>query len=226
MSRKSIHSATAAEHSPLKGNAARQLCFSSAHHSGTIPTVLIRSNYSCEVRWLPRTLRQAGIGILVAITLLATSVLSAGSATAAVPGPPTDVTARAGNQLAEVTWNAPAPADPSISGYTITTTPADTPPLTVDPTVRTATVTGLTNGTAYSFTVTVTNSDGTSSPSTPSAPVTPAPPATTTRTLVAAPTSVVYGGPVTLTGRLQQADSSGIAGETVTLERRPKVATT
>jgi hypothetical protein len=86
-------------------------------------------------------------------------------------------------------------------------------------------VTGLANGTAYSFTVTAANPEGTSSPSTPSAPVTPAPPAATTLTLVAAPTSVLYGGIVTLSGRLQQADTTGIAGATVTVERRPKGAT-
>jgi 5-hydroxyisourate hydrolase-like protein (transthyretin family) len=174
---------------------------------------------------LPRSLRRPCIGILAAITLLATCVAFAGSATAAVPSPPTDVTARAGDQLAEVTWNAPVPDDPSITGYTVTTSPADTLAVTVDPTARTATVTGLTNGTAYSFTVAAINPDGTSSSSTPSAPVTPAPPAATTLTLVAAPTSVLYGATVALTGRLQQADSAGIAGETVTVERRPKGAT-
>jgi Fibronectin type III domain/Lamin Tail Domain len=178
------------------------------------------------VRWLPRSLRRPSIGILAAITLAATSVAFAGSATAAVPGPPTDVTALAGDQLAEVTWTAPVPDDPSITGYTITTSPADTPVVTVDPTARTATVTGLANGTAYSFTVTATNRDGSSPPSTSSAPVTPAPSAATTLTLTAAPTRVLYGGTVTLSGRLQQADSSGIAGEPVIGERRPKGTTT
>jgi 5-hydroxyisourate hydrolase-like protein (transthyretin family) len=212
----------------LKATRRRQLerCFSPQHHSGNLAIILIRSNYPCEVRRLPRSLRWSCIGVLVAITVLATSVMFAGSATAAVPGPPTDVTARAGDQLAQVTWNAPAPDDPSITGYTITTSPADTPAVTVDPTARTATVTGLTNGTAYSFTVAATNPDGTSSPSTPSAPVTPAPPAATTLTLTAAPTSVLYGGTVTLSGRLQQANTAGIAGETVTVERRPKGTTT
>jgi 5-hydroxyisourate hydrolase-like protein (transthyretin family) len=157
---------------------------------------------------------------------MASSVMFAGSATAAVPGPPTDVTARAGDQLAQVTWSAPAPDDPSITGYTITTSPADTPAVTLDPTTQTATVTGLTNGTAYSFTVAATNPDGTSSPSTPSAPVTPAPPVGTTLTLTVAPTSVLYGGTATLSGRLQQADTAGVAGETVTVERRPKGTTT
>jgi hypothetical protein len=45
------------------------------------------------------------------------------------------VTARAGNQLAEVVWTAPTP-DPTITGYVITAAPADTPPVTVDPSLR------------------------------------------------------------------------------------------
>jgi hypothetical protein len=150
----------------------------------------------------------------------------AGPATAAVPSPPTSVTARAGDQLAEVSWTAPAPDDPTITGYTITSSPAGTPPVTVDPTARTATVTGLTNGTAYSFIVAATNPDGTSPPSDPSAPVIPGPPAATTLTLAANPTSVLYGGTVQLSGRLQQTTTAeGIDGETLILERRPKGGT-
>jgi hypothetical protein len=155
----------------------------------------------------------------IALTVMA---MAAGPATAAVPGSPTSVTARAGDQLAEVTWTAPTPDDPTITGYTITSSPADTPPVTVDPTARTTTVTGLANGTAYTFTVAATNPDGTSPPSDPSAPVTPGPPAATTVTLAAGPTSVLYGGAVQLSGRLQQTNTEeGIAGETLIPERRP-----
>jgi Fibronectin type III domain len=150
----------------------------------------------------------------------------AGPATAAIPGPPTSVTARAGDQLAEVTWSAPTLDDATITGYVITAAPADTPPVTVDPTARTATVTGLTNGTAYTFTVAATNPDGTSPPSDPSASVNPGPPAATTLTLAASPTNVLHGGTVQLSGRLQQTTTAeGIAGATLALERRPKGGT-
>ena len=158
----------------------------------------------------------------VATIALAVTAMVAGPATAAVPGPPAGVTARAGDQLAEVTWNAPTPDDPTITGYVVTTSPADTPAVTVDHTARTATVTGLTNGTAYTFTVAATNPDGTGPPSDPSPPITPVPPAATTLTVAASPTSVLYGGTVQLTGRLQQTNTeAGIAGETLILERRP-----
>ena len=153
---------------------------------------------------------------------LAVTAMAAAPATAAVPDPPNSVTARAGHQLAEVTWNAPVPDDPTITGYEVTTSPADTPPVTVDPTARTATVTGLTNGTAYSFTIAATNPDGPSPPSAPSAPVTPGPPAATTLTLAASPTSILHGNTVQLSGRLKQTTTAaGIADETLILERRP-----
>ena len=161
---------------------------------------------------MPRPLRRCSSAVLTTIALVA---MLAGPAAAAAPSPPTNVTAHAGHELAQVTWDAPTPDDPSITGYTITASPLDAPAVTVDQAARTATVTGLTDGTPYTFMVTATNPDGTSPPSAPSAPVTPAPPAATTLTLAAAPTSVLHGGTVTLSGRLQRADTAaGIAEET------------
>jgi hypothetical protein len=78
----------------------------------------------------------------------------------------------------------------------------------------------------YTFTVAATNPDGPSPPSDPSAPVTPGPPAATTLTLAVSPTSVLQGGTVQFSGRLQQANTAeGIAGETLAIERRPKGTT-
>jgi hypothetical protein len=44
--------------------------------------------------------------------------------------------------LAEVTWTAPTPDDPTVTGYEVTPSPADTPAVVVDHTARTATVSG------------------------------------------------------------------------------------
>lgn len=90
------------------------------------------------------------------------------------PGAPTNATATAGNGQATVTWTAPdANGGSPITGYTVISTPAGGT-ATVAGTVTGATVTGLTNGTAYTFTVTAANTVGTGPASAPSNSVTPA----------------------------------------------------
>ncbi len=89
----------------------------------------------------------------------------------AVPGAPTIGTATAGNASATVTWTAPADQGSSpITGYLIT--PSSGPTVTVG-NVTSDDVTGLTNGTAYTFTVSAINSVGTGDPSASSNSVTP-----------------------------------------------------
>jgi hypothetical protein len=107
-----------------------QWCFSPTSYRGMLPIFVIRSSLpSWEAPRLPRSLRCASTAVFATVTLFVLAVVVADPATAAVPSSPTGVTARAGDQLAEVTWNAPVPDDPSITGYTITTSPADTPPV-------------------------------------------------------------------------------------------------
>jgi len=93
------------------------------------------------------------------------------------PAAPTGVTATPGNGSAAVSWTAPSDGNSSISSYTVTPyigSTAQTPTIVNGtPPVTNATVTGLTNGTAYTFTVTATNSVGTGPPSSPSNSVTP-----------------------------------------------------
>jgi hypothetical protein len=89
-----------------------------------------------------------------------------------VPDPPTGVAATAGNAQASVHWTAPASDGGSpITGYTVTSIPDGLTASTVGAT--SATVTGLTNGTSYTFTVTANNLNGPSSPSAPSNSVVP-----------------------------------------------------
>ena len=91
---------------------------------------------------------------------------------ATYPDAPTIGTATAGNAQASVTFSAPAiDGGATITGYTVTSSPGG---LTGTGSSSPITVTGLTNGTAYTFTVTATNSVGTSSSSSASNSVTPA----------------------------------------------------
>jgi len=108
------------------------------------------------------------------------------------PTAPTGVTATAGDQQASVSWTASDDGGVPIAKYTVTEATGGTKKVTVtcppSPTVcpTAATVTGLTNGTSYTFTVTATNAVGTSPPSTASSPVTPVPDTLTPPTNVSA----------------------------------------
>jgi hypothetical protein len=94
------------------------------------------------------------------------------------PRAPVIGTATAGDAQASVTFTAPSSnGGAAITGYTVTASPGGaTGTGTSSPII----VTGLTNGTAYTFTVTATNSVGTGQPSAASNSVTPASPQTIT----------------------------------------------
>ncbi len=106
----------------------------------------------------------------------------------AAPDAPSDLAATPGDLSAAVGWNAP-PSDggAAILDYTATaidaTTPANGGETCTAPGTLTCTVTGLTNGDTYTFTVNATNSIGTGPSSAPSGSVIPA-------NLPGAPTSV------------------------------------
>jgi hypothetical protein len=97
--------------------------------------------------------------------------------TGSVPDSPTNVQAAAGDAAATVTWSPPASSGGHpITAYTVTAAPGGATVTTGGSTTR-ALVTGLLDGTEYTFTVTATNSVGPSAPSMPSNSVTPIGPA-------------------------------------------------
>ena len=91
------------------------------------------------------------------------------------PSPPTDVTAVAGNGEITASWQPPTfTGDQPITDYLATASPGGQQCTTGGAT--TCAFPGLTNGAAYTVTVTATNSIGTSMPSKPSTAVTPTAP--------------------------------------------------
>ncbi|HEX4527563.1 MAG TPA: fibronectin type III domain-containing protein [Gaiellaceae bacterium] len=94
--------------------------------------------------------------------------------TPTLPGAPTDVVAEATDSQATVTFTPSATGDVPIYGYTVTAYGGDTPVTALGP-ASPITVTGLTNGTEYTFTVYATNVAGDGPESDKSAPVTPTP---------------------------------------------------
>ena len=135
-------------------------------------------------------------------TVKATNAIGTGAASAAsnsvtpaattVPGAPTIGTATPGNAQATVSFTAPASNGGSaITLYTVT---SSTGGKTGTGTASPITVTGLTNGTAYTFTVTATNVIGTGAASAASNSVTPAAP-----TVVPAAPSNLAAGTLTRT---------------------------
>jgi hypothetical protein len=89
------------------------------------------------------------------------------------PGIPSSISITPGDGTAVVSWVEPDDGGSTISGYTVTASPGGVT-TTVPGVARSATMTGLTNGVAYRFTVTATNRLGTGPPSAVSNAVTPA----------------------------------------------------
>ena len=91
-----------------------------------------------------------------------------------VPSMPLNVMATAGNTRATISFATPTSnGGAAITGYIVTSLPAGGVDTNAGTTGLSHIVTGLTNGTSYTFTVTATNSVGTSAPSAASSSVTP-----------------------------------------------------
>lgn len=126
------------------------------------------------------------------------------------PGVPSNVAATAGNAAASLSWTAPGDNGSAITGYEITPYIASVaqPAILTGGTATTYTVTGLNNGTAYTFRVAATNAIGTGSQSAQTNAVTPsAPTAPTAPTAVSA---VAGNGSVAVTWTAP-ADNGGSA---------------
>ena len=111
------------------------------------------------------------------ITLIGTTNISGGylniiGIQITIPDAPTNVIASAGNAQATINWTAQSNGGSAIISYSVTSSPGNFQATTVDGSTTTATISGLTNGTSYTFTVVATNALGSSTASAASTPVT------------------------------------------------------
>lgn len=138
-------------------------------------------NFTATGASSPLTVTGLTNGTTYSFTAVATNIIGNSLPSPAIPGTPatvpdapTSVSATAGNAQATISFTAPASDGGSaITGYTVTSSPGN---FTATGASSPLTVTGLTNGTAYTFTVVATNSIGNSVASAASSPVTPNPP--------------------------------------------------
>ncbi len=141
-----------------------------------------------------------------------------------VPGAPTNVTAVPGNTQASVSWSPPASDGGSaITSYTVTPFVGSTAgtPVPVGASTTSTNVSGLTNGTTYTFQVTATNSVGTGPAGTSNAVTVGAPTPPTGVTAVAAANQATVSWTASspnasaVTGYVLTASTSGLAQNAV-----------
>ena len=170
------------------GNASASVAFVAPTNNGgsAITSYTVRSNpgnITATGATSPINVTGLTNGTAYTFTVVATNAVGNSVASAAstavtpvapntVPGAPTAVVATAGNASASVAFVAPTNNGGSaITGYTVTSSPGG---ITVSGASSPINVTGLTNGTPYTFTVVATNAVGNSVASTASTAVTPA----------------------------------------------------
>ncbi len=218
----------AAPSSVVPGNGQATVTWAAPANNGAAITSYIVTPYIGATAQAPRTFASAATSQAVtgltngtAYTFTVAAVNSRGTApaspasaavTVGVPAAPPTATGAPGNGQASVSWTAPANNGAAITGYQVVPyigATAQAPRLFAS-TATTQAITGLTNGTTYTFAVSAVNSRGTG-PATVSGPV-----------LVGAPTAsglitaTAGAGQATVTWSVPANNGSAITGYIVT----------
>lgn len=194
----------------IRGNSQASVSFSAPSYDGgsAITNYTVTSSpggFTASAASSPIAVTGLANGTIYSFTVKATNINGNGPSSSAsnsvtpatIPSSPQNVIASRGNGQVSVSFSAPVSNGGStITNYTVTASPGDYIGIGgASPVV----VTGLSNGTSYSFTVTATNSVGTG-PSSPSfSPVTPAtipgPPSINTVTIGSGQAAISFAVP-------------------------------
>ncbi|MCD9085830.1 DUF4347 domain-containing protein [Stenotrophomonas sp. SY1] len=227
---------------PITPKGAQSITFANpgAQTYGTSPDLSILGNGASATSGLPVTFTSSTAGVCTITSGGMLTFVTAGNCTITVgqsgngswsaaaevsrtftvnpiaPGVPTIGTATAGDTQADVTFTAPASTGgAAITSYTVTSHPGS---LSGTGAGAPITVTGLTNGATYTFTVTATNSAGTSAASGASNQIVPASPQTITfanpgtQNYGTSPNLSILGGGVSSTSGLTVTFTSSTTG--------------
>jgi fibronectin type 3 domain-containing protein len=157
--------------SAVAGNGSVTLSWSAANGNGSAVTSYTATSsvggFTCTTGSLGCTVSGLANGTTYTFTVTATNAIGTGpasnamsatpSAPSSTPGAPTLSSATAGNGSVTLAWTAAAPNGSPVTSYTATSSPGG---FTCTTSSLGCTVSGLANGTTYSFTVIATNANG------------------------------------------------------------------